>query len=117
MIVTTPRGQIYRVELDVLDTSLRAPLILTDVNALSVPNWTAGRTVLLLSVPETPLGIQGPFRIGKDTLMHVDPDIEEAKALKEYASEQMGKQVIKGGKFLPYRKMIPCHKSSASESP
>ena len=37
--------------------------------------------------------------MGKENLTHIDPDIEEVKALKEFASEQKGKHVITGGKF------------------
>ena len=116
-VVTRPKGQICRVEIDVLDTSSRVKLNMINVSASSFLDWTAGRTVLLLSVPQVPLGVQEPLRIGRETLIHVDPDIEEAKALKEFASEQMGKQIVKGGKFLSDRDMIPRHKPSAPERP
>lgn len=95
----------------------RAKLLLGDVNALSIPNWRAGQTVLLLSVPRVIFGSEGPYLgMGTETLMHVNPDIEEVKALKGFASEQMGKLCVPAGKFSLSRTLVPFHKPSTAAS-
>ena len=68
------------------DRTSRANLILYGLAASSARGWTEGKTVLLLSFPVLKISVQNRvLELGDETMVDVEPDMEEATSLKEWA--------------------------------